>query len=175
MNRKQMGNDGLSLMELMMVVALIGILAAITGISMWDYTLTVRLRSAADMIGSDIRKARHTVFMRGEPYHIDFDPKTRTYLVNNISRMQLPEGISFGVAPGVTGKPSDPYTAPPKDGITFKAAGAENRAKFLPKSLVVPTGAVYLTNGRETMAVTVSLNGHTTFWQSNGGHKWVEL
>jgi len=175
MNRKWMGNDGWTLLELMTVIALIGILAAITDLSMRDYGLSVRLQSAVEMIGSDIRKARHTVFTTNEHYHIDFEPATRTYLVNDASRVKLPDGISFGTAPGVTGKPSDPYTAPPKDGITFKAEGGENRAKFLTKSLVVPTGAVYLTNGRETMAITVSLNGHTNFWRSNGGSKWIEL
>jgi len=175
MNIKQMGNEGWTLAELMIVIALIGIMAAMADWSMRDYALTVRLRSAADMIGTDIRKARHSVFVSKESYHIDFDPKTGTYIVNDASRIPLPKGISFGAAPGVTGKPSDPYKAPPTDGITFKAEGGENRAKFLPKGLVVPTGAVYLTNGRETMAITVSLNGHTTLWLSNGGNKWVEL
>jgi prepilin-type N-terminal cleavage/methylation domain-containing protein len=175
MNMKQMGNRGWTLLEQMTVIALIGILAAITALSMRDYALTVRLQSATEMIGMDIRKARLTVFTRDEPYHIDFEPKSGTYLINDTDRIKLPMGISFGTAPGVTGKPSDPYMKPPMDGITFKAEGTENRAKFLPKSLVVPTGAVYLTNGRETMAITVSLNGHTNFWRSNGGSKWVEL
>ena len=162
-------------MELLTVITLIGILAVITDLSMKDYAQTVRLQSAADMVGSDIRKARQHVFVRKEPCHIDFEPNTGTYLVNGVNRVTLPKGISFGTAPGVTGKPSDPYTAPPKDGITFKAEGAQNRALFLTKGLVVPTGAVYLTNGKETMAITVALNGHTTQWRSNGGNKWIEL
>jgi type II secretory pathway pseudopilin PulG len=175
MDMRRMGNKGWTLQETMTVIALIGILAGIAGWSMRDYMMTVRLQSAAEMIGTDIRKARLTVFTRGEPYHIDFEPKTRTYLVNDTSRIHLPEGISFGAAPGITGKPSDPYTAPPMDGITFKGEGKDNRAKFMTKGLVVPTGAVYLTNGRETMAITVALNGHTTFWRSKGGNKWIEL
>jgi Tfp pilus assembly protein FimT len=172
---KRIGNKGWTLLEQMTIIAVIGILAMMADLSMRDYVLSVRLQSAVDMIGTDIRKARHSVFMSKEPYHIDFDPKNRTYLVNDVSLISLPKGIKFGTAPGVTGKPSDPYTAPPVDGITFQAEGTENRAKFLTKSLVVPTGAVYLTNGRETMAITVSLNGHTNFWQSNGGSKWIEL
>ena len=172
---KRIGNKGWTLLEQMTIIAIIGILVMMADLSMRDYLLSVRLRSAVDMIGTDIRKARHSVFTSKEPYHIDFDPKNGTYLVNDVSLIPLPKGIKFGTAPGVTGKPSDPYTAPPLDGITFKAEGTENRAKFLTKSLVVPTGAVYLTNGRETMAITVSLNGHTNFWQSNGGSKWIEL
>jgi prepilin-type N-terminal cleavage/methylation domain-containing protein len=172
---KRIGNKGWTLLEQMTVIAIIGILVMMADWSMRDYALTVRLQSAAEMIGMDIRKARLTVFTRGEPYHIDFEPKTGTYVVNDTDQIHLPVGISFGIAPGVTGKPSSPYENPPMDGITFKGEGKNNRAQFLTKGLVVPTGAVYLTNGRETKAITVSLNGHTTFWQSNGGSKWVEL
>ncbi len=172
---KRIGNKGWTLLEQMAIIAVIGILVMMADWSMRDYVLSVRLRSAVDIIGTDIRKARHSVFTSKEPYHIDFEPATGTYVVNSSYRMQLPTGVSFGTASGVTGKPSDPYESPPKDGITFKGEGKDNRAQFLTKGLVVPTGAVYLTNGRETMAITVSLNGHTTFWQSSGGSKWVEL
>ena len=172
---KRIGNKGWSLPELMIVMVVIGTLSAIGVSSMNRYAMTARLLNAAEMVGMDIRKARLSVYHHGEPYYIDFCPKTQTYTVNGKARIQLPKGITFGAAPGVTGKPSAPSDAPPKDGITFKAEGADNRAKFMTKSLVVPTGAVYLTNGRETMAITVALTGHTTFWQSQGGNKWVEL
>ena len=172
---KKIGNKGWSLPELMVAMVVIGTLAMIGGSSMYGYVLTARLQSAAEMIGMDIRKARLSVYHYGDPYYIDFCPKTHTYTVNGSGRINLPQGISFGAAPGVTGKPSAPSDAPPKDGITFKAEGTENRAKFMPKSLVVPTGAVYLTNGSETMAITVALTGHTTFWRSEGGSKWVEI
>ena len=172
---KRLGDKGRSLFESMLVMLVIGLMTTTAGWSMNGYLLTTRLQSAADMIGMDIRKARLSVYHHGEPYIIDFCPETSSYVVDGRNRIQLPEGISFGVAPNVTGKPSAPSDAPPKDGITFNAEGIANRAKFMTKSLVIPTGAVYLTNGTETMAITVSLTGHTTTWRSDGGRKWVEL
>jgi prepilin-type N-terminal cleavage/methylation domain-containing protein len=172
---KRLGRKGVSLPELLTVIAVMGILALIADWSMKDYLLTVRLQCATDMIMTDIRQARYNVYTWGDPYHIDFEPSAGTYRINGKSTMRLPNGISFGAAPGVTGRPSDPYNPPPRDGITFRGEGTENRAEFLPKGLVVPTGAVYLTNGRETMAITVTLNGHTTAWKSKGGNKWVEI
>ena len=169
------GQSGFSLPELLMVIALMGILSGISVWTMRGYQRTARLNSAVDMIGADIRKARLHVFTSAEEYYIDFEPKTSSYVLNGISRIQLPEGISFGADKEVTGRPTDPYTLPPKDGITFKGDGTENRALFLTKGLVIPTGAVYLTNGKETIAITVALSGHTTFWRSKGGTKWAEI
>ncbi len=172
---RQLGRKGISLAEVMTAIVILGILASIADTSMRGYLRTARLQSAVDMILTDIRQARFKVLTWGDPYRIDFEPKTSSYLVNGVSRIQLPPGISFGAAEGVSGRPSDPYTAPPASGITFRGDGTVNRAEFLPKGLVVPTGAVYLTNGKETLAITVTVNGHTTAWRSRGGSRWVEI
>ncbi len=172
---KRLGRRGMTLTELMAVIAVIGALVLMADTSMKGYFRTARLHSAKEMIMSDIRMTRFKVFSWGEPCHIDFEPTTASYVVNGISRIKLPPGISFGAAAGVTGRPSDAHNPPPKDGITFRGEGTENRAEFLPKGLVVPAGAVYLTNGSETIAITVTLSGHTTAWKSRGGNKWIEI
>src|SRR5512137_2380965 len=98
---KKMGNRGWSLLESLLVMVVIGLLTSTAGWSMNSYLLSTRLQCAADMIGMDIRKARLSVYHHGEPYHIDFCPKTQTYVVNDRGRIQLPEGITFGAAPDV--------------------------------------------------------------------------
>ena len=172
---KELDRKGISLAEVLTVITVMGILGLISHWSMQGYLLTARLENAREMIVTDIREARYHVIRWGDPYRIDFDPKNGAYIINGQGSTKLPPGISFGAAEGVTGRPTDPYTLPPKDGVTFRGEGTENRAEFLPKCLVVPTGAVYLTNGRETVAITVTLNGHTTAWRSLGGSKWIEI
>jgi len=173
MGRK--GIEGFTLLELVVVIALVGLLVAIAQGSMREVSSRARLNSAFEMIGSDMRKARYGSLMEGEHHYIDFEPQAGSYLINGQDRVKLPEGIRFGADSKVTGKPNQPGDLPPSDGITFKGDGVENRVKFYPKGLVIPTGAVYLTNGSETMAITVYLNGHLRLWRSGGGNKWALL
>lgn len=172
---ERQGMKGYTLVEMMAVVAIIGVLGSIAHLSYQDLRARRQLYAAIDMVGADLRKARVTVWYSGDQHHIDFDPHTNSYLLNDLDRIVLPGGVRFGADPAVKGKPSQPNEAPPADGITFKGGGVENRVEFYSKGLVVPTGAVYLTNGKETMAITVSLNGHQRTWRSDGGNKWTLL
>ena len=173
MDRK--GMNGFTLPELMTVVALVGILATMAHASFQDVASRGRLNGAIEMIRMDIQQARYSSLVSNDHYHIDFEPQTRSYLLNGQKRVFLPEGIRFGADPGVKGKPNQPGEIPPVDGITFKGDGVQNRAEFFPKGVVVPTGAVYVTSGKETMAITLYLNGHVRMWVSNGGNKWTLL
>ncbi|MDH4163050.1 MAG: prepilin-type N-terminal cleavage/methylation domain-containing protein [Nitrospirota bacterium] len=163
---------GFTLFELLTVIAIIGTLATIAHASYRDVVRRGHLYGAVDMIRMDIQKIRLEVLNSGEEHRIDFEPATGSYLLNGIHRVTLHRDVRYGAGPGVTGKPSQPYEPPPASGVTFKADGTNNRAVFLPKGAVVPTGAVYLTTGKETMAITVALNGHLRLWRSRGGNKW---
>ncbi len=168
-------DNGFTLWELISVMAIIGILAAIAQTSFQEVAGRARLNSAIDMIGIDIRKARYDSIMSAEHHRIDFEPTTGSYLIDSKDRIVLPAGIRFGADASVTGKPNQPGEPPPADGITFQGGGTTNRAEFYPKGLVIPTGGIYVTNGRETMAITVYLNGHVRLWRSGGGNKWTLL
>ena len=173
MRRRAM--EGFTLMEVMMVLVILSILSTMAVASMRDFTRQTNLRSAIDMIAADIRLARLTTRTSAESSYIVYDPSTSSYTLNGARRVKLPEGVRFGSDPTVTGKPSQPYTAPPTDGISFESEGVKNQAHFSPKGTVIPTGAVYVTNGKEAMAITVSIAGRTRTWRSCGGKKWVSL
>lgn len=172
---KKEGMQGFTVLELLTAVAIIGVLATMAHASFREVAGRAKLNGAIDMIGIDIRKARYESMMSGEHHQIDFEPQSSSYVIDEQYRIALPEGITFGADPGVTGKPNQPGDIPPSDGVTFKGEGVENRAEFYPKGLVIPTGAVYVTNGQETMAITLYLNGHVRLWRSEGGNKWTLL
>lgn len=173
MNR--MKENGFTLMETVVVLVVMGLLASIAQASFREMAARSRLNSAIDMIGTDFRKARYESIMSGEHYRIDFEPAAGSYLINGKDRVSLPGGIRFGADPGVTGKPNQPGDRPPADGVTFLGDGVQNRVEFFPRGMIIPTGAVYVTDGKETRAITVYLNGHVRTWRSGGGNKWTLL
>jgi prepilin-type N-terminal cleavage/methylation domain-containing protein len=168
-------SEGYSLMEVIVVLAIIGVLCSLAFASMHDYAGSIKLRAAIETIAVDIRLARVMAWSSRESCYLSFDPATNSYTMNGSRYVNIPEGIRFGTDPSVKGKPTDPGEMPPADGISFESEGMKNRAHFHPKGTVIPTGALYLTNGKETMAITVTLTGRTRLWRSCGGKKWTAI
>lgn len=169
------GREGFTLREVLTVLAILSILSTVAVASMRDFARQTNLRSAIEMIAADIRLARLTARTSAESSCIVYEPSTNSYTLNGTRFVKLPDGVRFGVGTGVSGKPSDPQAAPPADGISFESEGIKNRAHFYSKGTVIPTGALYVTNGKETMAITVSITGRTKIWYSNGRNKWSSL
>jgi prepilin-type N-terminal cleavage/methylation domain-containing protein len=166
---------GFTFLETIIVLAIIGVLCSLAFASMQDYAGSIRLRSAIETIAVDIRLARIMAWSSGESCYLSFDTITSSYTMNGSRYVNIPEGIRFGTDPSVKGKPTEPGEMPPADGISFESEGIKNRAHFHPKGTVIPTGALYLTNGKETMAITVTLTGRTKLWRSCGGKKWTVI
>ena len=167
--------EGYTLMEVIIVLAIIGVLCSLAFASMQEYAGSIKLRAAMETIAVDIRLARVTAWSSGESCYLSFDPITNSYTMNGSRYVNIPEGIRFGTDPSVKGKPTEPGEMPPADGVTFESDGIKNRAHFHPKGTVIPTGALFLTNGKETMAITVTLTGRTKLWRSCGGKKWTVI
>jgi type II secretory pathway pseudopilin PulG len=163
---------GLTLMELIMAMGIFSILVIIGLLLLNSHVQRVRLNTALYQVDADIRQARWTARRNARESVIRFYPETGTYAIDGEYFASLPEGIRFGISPDVKGKPSAPYEAPPADGITFSRS---NEATFYPTGMVVPTGSVFITDGNETVAVTVAITGRPKKWRSLGGRKWSPL
>jgi prepilin-type N-terminal cleavage/methylation domain-containing protein len=169
------GQEGFTLGELMTVVVVMAVLMAIGVPQLRDHVQRSRLRRAAEVVDADLRQARWTARMTGQVCRVVFNAGSGTYTINGSTFARIPEGVRFGVDPSVTGKPKQPYSAPPSDGVSFDMGGSKNQARFYPNGVVAPTGSVFLTNGKETMAVTVAITGRPKLWRSGGGKTWVPL
>jgi prepilin-type N-terminal cleavage/methylation domain-containing protein len=171
----KLGAKGFTMLEMLTVIAVIGIVSFFALSTMHDYLERTKLRNTVETVAADIRQARWIARSRSATCTIVFDAEARSYLVSGAQHAMLPEGIRFGVDPTVSGKPSDPSTAPPEDGISFDSGGKKNQTRFYPTGSVSPTGSVYITDGKETMAITVAITGRPKIWKSCGGRKWISM
>lgn len=172
---KKLGAKGFTMLEILTVMVIMGILVSMAFSAMHGYFARTKLRNTAETVAADIRQARWLARTRSAFCTIVFDTASRAYVISGEQTALLPEGLRFGIDPTVSGKPSDPYTVPPQDGVSFDNGGKKNFARFYPSGTVSPTGAVYITDGKETMAITVAITGRPKIWKSCGGHRWVSM
>ena len=170
MREKKSG--GFTVTELMTVVAIMGILASIAMICTTEYTSRTKLRTTIHLIAAHIRQARLTAICTSKACNIKFDISANYFTINGTHNVMLPKGVRFGADPGVSGCPDAPYILPPADGVSFDSPGNPNTLTYHPTGLVVPAGTVYITDGKQTMAVRVSSIGRPKSWRSSGGSTW---
>ena len=172
---KRLGQLGFTLLEMLTVLTILAVVTSIAVFTMHDHLTRAKLRTTIETIASDVRQARWQAQTRSLPCTMVFDTATHTYTINGSQQAKLPEGLRFGVDPSVTGKPNDPYEAPPADGVSFNSGVRRDQTRFYPTGTVSPTGAIYITDGKETMVVTVAITGRPKIWRSTGGRRWVSL
>jgi prepilin-type N-terminal cleavage/methylation domain-containing protein len=166
---------GFTMIELLLVLAITGTLLSMSTIGYAAYIRSTKLKGAIYIIDAEIRQTRLLAQCSAKACYIRFDVDSHTYTVNGKSNTKLPEGIRFGVAPGVTGCPGAPSTLPPSDGISFESSGHPNTLSYYPTGAVVPGGTIYLTDGKRTMAVRVARTGRPKLWLSVGEKAWVAM
>lgn len=167
--------QGFTLIELMTVIAVIGILLSISMLSLAEYVSRTKLRTTIYTMEADIRRARWIARTASTICYLKFDTTTHSYTVNGVDDTKLPEGVRFGADSSVTGRPGDSSGPPPSDGISFDSSGHANTLTYYPMGFVVPGGTVYLTDGKKTMAIRVASTGRPKLWRSEGGPKWVPM
>ncbi|MBU4230742.1 MAG: GspH/FimT family pseudopilin [Proteobacteria bacterium] len=163
---------GFTLVELMIVVAIMGILAGIAFSLMRNWLPNMRLRGAARDVYSVMQRAKAEAIERGVNVAIAYNTVANTYTMFvdvNSNRLQdageisllssgpMPDGVAFD------NRPAPPLPATEvkgADGIVDGVSFAGNAVAFTPRGLPVGTGTVALlaTTGRQR-TVTVSIAG----------------
>lgn len=172
---RNLGRKGFTMLEMLTVLSIMGVLVSFAISTMHGYLARTKLRTTVETIAADIRQARWLARTSSSSCTMVFDTTMHAYTINGSQHTKLPAGVRFGIGPGVSGKPADPYEAPPADGVSFDSGGRKNQALFNFTGMVSPTGAVYVTDGTDTMVVTVAITGRPKIWRSGGGHKWIAL
>jgi len=143
--------SGFSLVELMIVIALIGILASISSYAWIRYVSNANLRSAARDLASDINAMKSMAVSKTDTtYTIDFNQTSNTYTMNGTT-VQIKS-----LAPTEQGHGSTYIFSLPGGGATYTLT-------FLSRgTLSPPSGTIELRNNRASWArITFNTTGKT--------------
>jgi prepilin-type N-terminal cleavage/methylation domain-containing protein len=186
--KRRLGNRGVTLLELMVVIAIMGILATIAVPSYLTWLPKLRVDGATGEVSSDLQTARMRAVSENTPYAVLFDLAGNSYSVYKDSNwngaLESSELISFvhiqDEYPGVKlgyNVSKGPYG----DAITANAEFKDQNGstvsyeKFMPNGTAVYTGAVYLAVADDLVkarynrsrAITVESTGFVKTWRYN--------
>jgi len=140
-NKMIINKRGFSLTELMVVVAVIGIMGLVAVPSLVTALPGYRLKGAAKDLCSNMRKARSLAVKQNRNVSIVFHVDNNTYTIDNSERVALADGITFGHGNATAG--AGDGTSLPSDGISFSG----NKVTFTTQGLISGvSGYVYLQN-----------------------------
>lgn len=159
---------GFSLTELMIVIAVIGIMGLIAVPTLVTALPGYRLKSSARELCSNMRKARSLAVKQNRSVTLEFKTDNNTYTIDNSEHIALPSGVTFGHG-NATAPPGDAASLP-SDSISF----TDNKVTFTTQGLISGgSGYVYLQNVKgQTYAVGARTSGsiimrqwESTTWQ----------
>jgi prepilin-type N-terminal cleavage/methylation domain-containing protein len=132
---------GFNLTELMVVIAVIGIVGLIAVPSLVTALPGYRLKSSAKDLCSNLRKARSLAVKQNRPVTIEFKTDTNAYTIDTGDPIALPGGVTFGHG-NATAPPGDAASIP-SDSISF----TDNKVTFTTQGLISGgNGYIYLQN-----------------------------
>ncbi len=168
-------SKGFTLLELMVVVAVIGIMAMITAPNLVSGLPTYRIKAAVRDCTSQLRYARTLAIKDKRDVAVSFDPDKgvcvldgRRFPPTGCFSDKYGSGVRFGSGEATTGVNGESV---PSDGISFNDSSltftSRGMADFGAGNV---NGAVYFTNNRgDAYAVTVNVAGAVALmrWRNN--------
>jgi prepilin-type N-terminal cleavage/methylation domain-containing protein len=159
---KKNGQSGVSLVELLIVIAIIGILAMILGVNFLRSRDSQNVRAAALEVEGDITEARTMALSRNRLHRITFDVGAPTYRIEEcqvIATTNCPGGnwTLVGAKDISSGRDGVSFLAANNGGfIVFQMRGTADNVTVVIQSSRVPTQATLTTNFRARTYVTYS-------------------
>ncbi|MBI5193206.1 MAG: prepilin-type N-terminal cleavage/methylation domain-containing protein [Nitrospirae bacterium] len=162
-----MNKKGFTFLEILIVLAIIGILSALAVSDISAFTDRLYLQSFARQISTDLREMKMRSVIERQSYTVNFDSANNFYNITG-RIINLPPGIRFGFSAGVLGPPANPVETPEADGVTFPS----NKITFHPQGSN-SLGTIYITNDRnETRALSLTITGRVKIWRWDG-ERWL--
>lgn len=161
-----MCNKGFTFLEVVIVIAITGILSVLAVPGLSAFTERLRIETAARTISTDLREVKMKSVLDRSDHTILFDPGNSMYALPE-RQWNLPHGVRFGFGEGVLGPPGNPTSTPDSDGVTFTF----NKAAFYSRGSN-SMGTIYITdNYNVTMAISMTVTGRIKIWKWDGV-KW---
>lgn len=176
--QRRSGNAGLTLIEVLTAISLLGIMTAIAATNFTSMVPSFRVRGAAMRVAGDINQARMSAIKEGRYY--EYFPIAGGYRIRRDDRAGGVEVVKQvvlanefpDVAFGKTGVNTDPYGSPaaaqpasPAVAITFDSNGTVRNAAGI--YLQIPE-----TSGLAQQAVTLSGAGRVRVWHRASSGAW---
>lgn len=199
-------SKGFTLLELLVVMAMIGILSTVAAWGSRQVIRDWRLKRAGHLLYEDLKAVQAKAEMSGgltvnrgqlvtQRTFVVFEPTERRYAafrwrdenVNGVPeagearevwQKNLPQGISFAWQPGVNRRACSNNNSPPGAAVTFSApdySPCNDRPciKFDQNGFSnMGPGAIYLSDGQQSLAITLTRPGHFTMCEWNGD-RWL--
>ena len=95
MYKNKNNTDGFTLIEILLVVVILTI-ASLTAIPMLSSGAGMQIRSAANMIASDMEYARSMAISRGQNYEVVFNPSAESYSIEDSDGNVIDHPVNVG-------------------------------------------------------------------------------